>query len=172
MNKSNDVKEKKHNKLFFTFIVLLCFVLIAQIVIIVKMMCINDDSDSKSQNEIVISADAVVETPMIDMVYHTEAVDGLKVKINQDEPYDVTFLANVGEFKDIELFTFYFGEDTKGDIIGVIKDKNGEKINVSIEQKAFDSSMGLNKADISRLLSTQEDLIDTIISNMEFEEAD
>ena len=96
----------------------------------------------------------------------------MKVKINQDEPYDVTFLANVGEFKDIELFTFYFGEDTKGDIIGVIKDKNGEKINVSIEQKAFDSSMGLNKADISRLLSTQEDLIDTIISNMEFEEAD
>ncbi len=159
---------KRSNLILLIFIVLLCIVITVQTVSIIYLNS-NDNLKIKSNDEIVINADYIVETPVVDLVYHTEAVDIIKVKTDDKEHNNVTFLANVGDLKDIELFTFYFNEHDKGDVIGIIKDKNNKQVQVSVFKNKFDSSVKLNTSDISRLLSTQEILMDTIISNMEFE---
>lgn len=164
---------KKSNILLILFIVLLSVVLIFQIILLAvkiadskKDVSENNINNSETSQEMVIN---VVETSIVDLVYNMEAVDSLKVRVNSEAPYDVTFLADVGEMKSVELFTFYFNDDN-GNKIGIINGKNGEPVTVSLKKNTFDSLSGMDELSISRLADTQESLIDTIISCMEFEE--
>ena len=167
-NKMESNAQPKKKLILSVFIILLA-VIIVQTFIIINIVSSNRNQELKSNGEIVINADSIIETPYVDIVYHTEAVDSLKVKVDSDGQNSVTFLASVEDVKDIDLFTFYFDDTTNGDVIGVVKNKDQKKVEVSVVKNEFDESIGLNASDISRLLSTQETLLDTIISNMEFE---
>lgn len=128
---------------------------------------IKKQTEETEVNEVVINA---IETPLVDFVYGFEMVDGLKVRYNSEEPYDVTFLADLGDIKNIEILKFYFDSDNKGTTIGIINDKNGQQVKVSVEQVKFDDSLGLDSNELTRLFSVQEELLDVIVSNFEIVE--
>lgn len=124
-------------------------------------------ADVQSEKEIVINS---IKTPLVDFVYGFESVDGLKVRYNSEEPYEVTFFADLGDVKNIEILKFYFDSDNNGTTIGIINDKNGHQVKVSVDQAKFDDSLGLGSDELTRLFSVQEELLDVIVSNFEIVE--
>ena len=163
MEKNRVNKRKKKNRLLKIYIGLLVAVLVLEVILVFKFY----KSSNTIENEIVINS---IKTPMVDFVYGFEAVDTLKVNINNEKPYDVTFLADIGDIKNIEILKFYFGEGDKGTSIGIINDNNGKKVKVSVEQIKFDNSLGLDSDEEARLSYVQDELLDITISNFDIVE--
>ena len=176
---------EKQIKLLNVLVVLLCVVVAVELGVILKTnKFVSNDTKEEVQSTQEVVEDAsldnitesksyevtlnTIETSKINLVYDTEAVEMLKARVDQNDA--VTLLADIGEVKDIELFTIYFDDDSRGNAVGIAKDKNGTETKVSVEKNSFLTLDALNSSDISRLTSVQEDLLDMIFSNMVFEE--
>lgn len=176
---------EKQNKMLKVLVVLLCVVVAVELGVILKTnKFVSNDTKEEVQSTQEVVEDAsldnitesksyevtlnTIETSKINLVYDTEAVEMLKARVDQNDA--VTLLADIGEVKDIELFTIYFDDDSRGNAVGIAKDKNGTETKVSVEKNSFLTLDALNSSDISRLTSVQEDLLDMIFSNMVFEE--
>ena len=96
-------------------------------------------------------------------------VDALKVKYTETKPYKITFLADLGDTKDIELFSLNFDGD-KGSAVGKIKDKNGDLVKVNLEKNIFSTALGISESEVEKLTSAQEDIIDNVMAGMPIEE--
>lgn len=167
---------EKNNNLIKACIILLIIVVVMETIFVIKTLK-KDESNNMMEKELVVSDLAekevtinAVKTPLVDFVYGFEAVDGLKVSYNSEEPYEVTFLADLGDVKNIEILKFYFDDDSRGIPIGIINDRNGQRVKVSVTQVKFDDSFGLDSTELTRVFSVQEELLDTIVSNFEIVE--
>ena len=164
MEKKNIRKRKKTNKWLMVCIILLIVVSVGEVLFIVNMLKNNQTGLNKDKDVLVINA---IETPIVDLVYGFEEVDCLKAIYSENRPHALTFVADMGDSKNIEFLKFYFDEDELGTKIANIKGKNGQQVKLSIEKIKIDDTKGLDSSERDELSSLREDLVETMISNFE-----
>lgn len=161
-NKSN---AKKRNLFFLALLILLSMIVIMQTFVILNFKL--SDNSVKADNTQCLF-DNKVETPVADLILNLTFVDNLRAEIRNDEDYSVVFKVDTGDNKDIELLTIYFDNNTNGTNIGTFKDKNDNLVDLSVYKNNLGASTILSKIEIENLVNLQIDLIDSIISNLEF----
>lgn len=178
-NKEMDDMEQKNRKKEHVFIAIICVlavIVIAQFVLILNNKEVETKKETTKEASQDISKDTEkelvlnkIEMPIADLTYNEEAVDNIKVKYTETKPYRITFLADIGGTKNIELFSLYFDGD-QGTYIGKIKDKKDNLVKVSLTKNIFSTALGISESEAERLTSTQEDLIDNVVASMTLEE--
>lgn len=162
MNAENKkINHKKLNLILLVLVIIFAIVAITETFVIVSL---KTSGDSNSQNILVNT----VETPVTDLVFNLAFVDNLRAEVSKEAPYSVLLKADVGDCKDIELLTVYFDDSSKGTAVGTFKDKNGNLVNLSVEMHNLFSFTSLTEYEIENLVSLQIDIIDSIVSNIEF----
>lgn len=163
-------KTKKKGYALTAIICVLFIIIVAQFIFILNNKDVGTtESISKAETakEIVLNK---IETPIVDLSYNQEAVDNVKVKYTEEKPYKITFQADIGKNKDIELFSLYFDSD-RGIFLGKIKDKESKMVKVSLEKNVFSTILGVSEEEAEKLYATQENLIDNIMSGISLKES-
>lgn len=164
--KKNNIK----SKWLIVAIAAACIVIGIQMVVILGLL----GRDVPIEDQTVRLSDSsdialnVIETPVADLTYNTDQVDKLFARVENTEPYNVGFFAMSENQSEVELFRIFFG-GTAGTKIGTIKDDNGKSTDVYIQNGKFDSA-DLTTAEMERFDGVRADLVDNIVSNMNFTE--
>lgn len=164
--KQNDRK----SKWLIVALAVACIVIGIQTVVIFGLMDrdVQADDQTASLSDTKEIALNVIETPVVDLMYHTAQVDKLFARVENDELCNIGFFAVLENQSEVELFRIFFG-GTTGTKIGSIKDSNDKLVDVYIQNGTYDSA-DLTAAEINTLDRTRMDLIDNILSNMHFTE--
>ena len=159
-------KTHNHNNSAVTTIVIavLAFLVAVQAVAIVALM--NSEKQPPNQEETVVS-----EMQFYDL--YTIRMDNadLKYDINvaniraEVEGNSATFLADGAEYQNMKLFTISLENDTD-DRIGSILDRSGAEISISLKQYPYEGSVQVET--VQQLNAIRDNLIDNIVSNLEF----
>lgn len=162
-------KSKYRGRVCGVIICILSVIVIIQFTFIYKFLKEQElgvYTEEKQNNIIVLDC---IETPIIDLMYRSTAVNCLRAVVSDTEPYEVTILADLDKTTDIELLSFYFNREI-GTNLGKIKDEDGNIVTVSFEKYGFEDRSVLSESDIERLKMTQEDLLDDIVANLPYVE--
>ena len=145
-------------------IAVLALVVAAQAVAIVLLM--NSGKQQANQEVTVVS-----EMQSFDLYTIRMNSADLKYDINaaniraEVEENSVTFISDGAEYQNMKLFTISLENDTD-DRIGSILDKNGEEISISLKQYPYEGSVKVET--VQQLNAIRDNLIDNIVSNLEF----
>lgn len=163
-------KEKKQNKHSGKIwqIIACVFLIIIFVQCIIIFMYNSTGSLLEEKKDNIVSLDNI-ETPIVDLIYHSSMVKCLKAIVSNTRPYEVTILADMDKATDIELLTFYFDE-LQGTYLGKIEDKKGNIVTVNVEKHNFNDWKNLSVSEIDRLVKTQGDLLDEIVANFPYVE--
>lgn len=175
-------RNNKNNKLMMMALVVACIVIGIQMMVIFRLLDREETLPEGKQSQVdkaqtVINNDSnerknillnVVETPVMDLMYNTVQVDQLFARVESDDPCNVVFFAVSENQLEIELFRIIFGGST-GTKVGVIEDANGRLTDVCIDNGEYENA-DLTAAEKSIFDSIRIDLIDSILSNMNFTE--
>ena len=145
-------------------IAVLALVVAAQAVAIVLLM--SSGKQPASQEETVVSEMQSYDLYTIRMENADLKYDVITANVRAEvEGNSATFLADGAEYQNMKLFTISLEGDTD-DRIGSILDKNGEEISISLKQYPYEGSVKVET--VQQLNAIRDNLIDNIVSNLEF----
>lgn len=145
-------------------IAVLALVVAAQAVAIVLLM--NSGKQQANQEVTVVS-----EMQSFDLYTIRMNSADLKYDINaaniraEVEENSVTFISDGAEYQNMKLFTISLENDTD-DRIGSILDRSGAEISISLKQYPYEGSVQVET--VQQLNAIRDNLIDNIVSNLEF----
>lgn len=162
---NNKQNQQKHKVIFLVLVIFLTFVVIIQSILIISLKSTGDSSKSENIQNVLVNT---IETPVTDLVFNLAFVDNLRAEVTNVEPCSVILKTDINNNKDVELLTIYFDNNANGTVVGTFIDKNNNLVSLSVKKSNLTSSTALNEIEIEKLVNLQVDIVDSIVSNLEF----
>lgn len=148
-------------KRFKVLIIVMTIMLIIELGIII-LLSIDKKNEFSMANEFIVKLNTI-NTSQIDLIYDKFYTDSVEAHIEENK---VTFFANIGNYKDIELFSISFKTDEN--VIGTVCNKDGDIVKIGVEFSEYKEVLELDI--VNKLNKTRDGLLDNIIENLVFEE--